>query len=1055
MFNFTTSIKKAAILCVVAFGGVLAANAATIYHNGIKYTSSGTNLTVAKADATSGAYTGDIVIESPVTIDGVEYKVVALAGTAFKTTEVTSVYLPDDCIKIPRGAFQDCPYLKTVRLSPLTTAVAADWFKNDTSLVEITIPGNLPKLDSNQFSGCTGLKKITIDAGETEFTLNLNAFGGEIPAAIEEVVIKRPLATVTVATAPFKGVKTLKSVTVDSLCVALGASYFAGCSALENVSLHEGFTTLNTALFSGTAIKSITIPAGVKDIPSTCFSGCASLTEVVLSEGLETISSQAFEGSPVATIALPQTLTSVGQLAFNGSNISGDFVLPAAVKSIGANAFQNNTAITSVSLPASITSIGDGAFNGCSSIASYTVDAANTTFKVKENNALASIDGSKIVAYPVAHANTEFEDTEATAIAAYAFNGAKNLTKITTPACVQFGDYSLANTGVLTASLRGTVGRYVLQGCTSLAEVTLENGKEIPMGVCKDCTALTSFKRVSDVTILKQEAFAGCTSLKEVDLGGLLCIIEADAFKGSAVEKIIVGAATPASMTEGVFTAANSNMTAVVPVECVEAYKAAEGWKYLNIEGSADVVLKGKTITMPDGLYYASTDGVIYGVDNTGNQTSYDVGGVPHTFQLLEFQNRIYGASAGKNFVYQNTPIGDGKLFYISQVDGETFQAVVLDNTGNSNGYKDPFALYIYGDTLYVSDRNVAIRKVSANAIALPQTYPSWVENNWLGWYGAPWAYGCVKSGFQITQETDETTGVTEPLYWVGMRYNGCGIYRWKEEHVGTAAAPGTHPDDPNLPEGAKKYPAILNSCNANFSAFYIDEANDHFYIYLVSETKGTPSGLYRVKFSDLMANPDPSGFAALNPVLIDGAPIKLEGSVGSQETAITQLSVDEKGEYMYWCYISPGSSSTKVVGLDYSTDPAGVGAGPAEVYDAGNPLHKSGIKRIKLGEEAPTVQMVVEGVEGYGIVPVNYTYVENSVESIVDDAAARLQVIGKAVTVLEDAIVNVYNAGGALVYNAEVAGVKTVSLYDMATGLYVVEAIFADGSREVVKVVK
>ena len=401
MFNFTTSIKKAAILCVVAFGGVLAANAATIYHNGIKYTSSGTNLTVAKADATSGAYTGDIVIESPVTIDGVEYKVVALAGTAFKTTEVTSVYLPDDCIKIPRGAFQDCPYLKTVRLSPLTTAVAADWFKNDTSLVEITIPGNLPKLDSNQFSGCTGLKKITIDAGETEFTLNLNAFGGEIPAAIEEVVIKRPLATVTVATAPFKGVKTLKSVTVDSLCVALGASYFAGCSALENVSLHEGFTTLNTALFSGTAIKSITIPAGVKDIPSTCFSGCASLTEVVLSEGLETISSQAFEGSPVATITLPQTLTSVGQLAFNGSNISGDFVLPAAVKSIGANAFQNNTAITSVSLPASITSIGDGAFNGCSSIASYTVDAANTTFKVKENNALASIDGSKIVAYPV------------------------------------------------------------------------------------------------------------------------------------------------------------------------------------------------------------------------------------------------------------------------------------------------------------------------------------------------------------------------------------------------------------------------------------------------------------------------------------------------------------------------------------------------------------------------------------------------------------------------------------------------------------------------------
>ena len=66
-----------------------------------------------------------------------------------------------------------------------------------------------------------------------------------------------------------------------------------------------------------------------------------------------------------------------------------------------------------------------------------------------------------------------------------------------------------------------------------------------------------------------------------------------------------------------------------------------------------------------------------------------------------------------------------------------------------------------------------------------------------------------------------------------------------------------------------------------------------------------------------------------------------------------------------------------------------------------------------------------------------------------------RIQVIGNAVTVMDNAIVNIYNAAGALVAQTTVAGVKSVSLADNAAGLYLVEAIFADGARQVVKVIK
>ena len=55
----------------------------------------------------------------------------------------------------------------------------------------------------------------------------------------------------------------------------------------------------------------------------------------------------------------------------------------------------------------------------------------------------------------------------------------------------------------------------------------------------------------------------------------------------------------------------------------------------------------------------------------------------------------------------------------------------------------------------------------------------------------------------------------------------------------------------------------------------------------------------------------------------------------------------------------------------------------------------------------------------------------------------------------MEDAIVNVYNAAGVLVAQEAVNGVESVSLADQANGVYFVQAIFADGAKQVVKVVR
>lgn len=1031
MFKFTSSmLKKAAVLCFIGSG--LIANAANEFvYNGIIYTPSGTKLTakpyttkVGGVQVLTEPYSGDVVIESPVTIDGVTYTVTSVSN-AFKGSNITSLYLPDDCITVSRGGLSECKYLTSVRLSPNMTTMPGNCFQKDSALVELSIPGGITQLKSNELLGCISLKKLVLEEGSSTITFNISAFGSERSCPIEELVINRNVSAEAVASTPIRGLASLKKVTIGGACTAVPTSYFENCTALETVEIGTSVTEMGTSAFANTAIASINIHGGIATIPVSCFKNCTKLTEVILNDGTTTISEMAFQNSPVAAVTLPATLTGINTMAFSGCNLTGDIVIPAQVTKIANEAFAGNAAITSVSFPASLTNLGEGVFNGCNAITAFSVDAANTAYVVKDNKALATIDGATILAYPVAAPETTFTDAVAKAIGAYAFNGAKNITAFDVPIVTAFGDYALANTGVQKMTIRGEVGRYVLSGNTALTSVHLASGTQTPHGLCKDCSSLTEFTSQYQLMTIKSESFAGCTSLKTLDLGGLLSIIEADAFKGAGIETFINGSVTPAAMAEGVFTEANSAIVVKVPISATETYKAAAGWKYLTIEGDANIAATGTTLSMPNGLYYAGKDGMLYCVTADGLSTTYDVGTALHTFQLLEFKNRIYGASAGKNFCYENTPIGDGKLFYISQLDGNTFQATVLDNAGE-NAYKDPFALYIYGDTLYVSDRNVAVRKVSADAIALPASYPSWVENNWLGWYGAPWAYGCVKSGFQITQDADNT-----PLYWVGMRYNGNGIYRFKEEHVGSAAGAGTKPD----------YSAIFNSAAVNFSTFYIDEKNDHLYIYIVKASNDWASGLYRFKFSDVLANPDPSDLSTLNPVLVDGAPILLEGSKDSQETGITQLAVDENGEYMYWCYISAGQ---------------GTAAGtPAEAYNAENPMHQSGIKRIKLGEETPTLEMVVAGVEGYGLVVVDYA--GSAVESIVAEKNVndRIQVIGNSVTVLEDAAVSIYNTAGVLVAQTATNGVETVSLNDLNTGVYIVKAVFADGAKQVVKVVK
>lgn len=1078
--QFSTStlrnfVVSAALVACLGVGTVTAEAAATkatkFVYNGLVYTTYAKKYecqvqkagTVAADGTTVAVYEGDIVIPEKAIFENEEYTVVNVPTAVFKgNTTVTSVTFPNSIRKLNTGTFDGCTALTSVTLPTSVSEIPGKCFQKCTALTTITIPANITDFGADAFNGAVNLESMTFAEGDEAIAIPASIFNGGGFDKFTTLNINRPIdgsKYTAMAEKPFRGNKVLTTVVLGPKVTSLPTSYFEGCVALTNLTLPAELASLGTNVFAGcSSLKEVTLPAGITTIPSSTFQGCSALAKVRFEGAVTSIDAMAFLNAKVSDIVFPESLTSIGQMAFSGSALKGDLLIPAAVKSIGIQAFANNGELTSVSIPAATGTIGDGAFMGCTSIKKFTVDAANESFVGNEAaEMISSKDGKTLVAWAPASATTEIKGF--TSLRPYAAYKCANLTTAVLDNCTEWGDYSLYGTNIAEIAVRGTVGRYVLADNASLKSLTV-SGNEVPFGIAKGCAALAKVNFTDKVTIVKQDAFAGCTSLKEIDLGTILAILEADCFKGSGIEKITVAAANPAGMAEGVFNEGDK-ITVVVPNELVDTYKTAAGWKYLAIVGDANLAVGPKDMGMPRGIYYAGTDSKLHAAyDLTDEIDTYDVGEIPHTFQLAVFKNRIYGACAGKKFVYSATGSvdGDGKLFYISKVGGQLFQAVVLDNTGN-NAYKDPFGLYVYGEYLFVNDRNVCVRKIPADAIALPQDYPSWMENNWMGFYNNPWVYGCIKSGWGITTNkyiakdgklVEDATAAKTPRYWLGMKYNGNGIYTFLDENVGEAGKAGAKPDGSSF----------LCNINPIFTTFYVDEEHDQIYIYIEtagSQDKLVKGGVYRVDINKLLdKGVDTQNFADLDPVLVDGSPVKYEGSGVNEHVGISQFSAEDG--YLYWCYRAPTAEEAAAnEEQDYATQ-AGGKYWWADKYDEANPLHHSGIKRVKLGEAEPKVEMVIPGVEGYGCVPVGFagsSAVKDITNPTVEVSSATITVAGGILTVNADAVVAVYDMSGLMVARVAATAGQGIDIANLPAGAYVASAELADGKVAVAKFVK
>lgn len=329
-----------------------------IYYNVLSSTYKSVSVTFANNKYAS--YSGNVVVPSKVTYNGVAYTVVSIGSRAFCNSEaLNSVELPNTVTSIGDEAFYFCKSLKTVNLPTSLESIDEGAFYYCTSLESANMAGNLQIIGDAAFRYCKSLKSVTIprnviSIGECAFSdcSGITSFVVEKGNAVYDsrdncnALIDSQTNTIIMGTSGTKS--------IPATIVTIGSSAFSNMSNLNSISIPNSITKIESLAFAGCSrLEEVIIPNSVTSIGRCAFENCYRLKNVSLSSSLKEIADEMFWNcSSLQTVSIPNSVKKIGQSAFYGCKELKSIVIPKSVESISNYAFGNCTSLNSVTIEA-------------------------------------------------------------------------------------------------------------------------------------------------------------------------------------------------------------------------------------------------------------------------------------------------------------------------------------------------------------------------------------------------------------------------------------------------------------------------------------------------------------------------------------------------------------------------------------------------------------------------------------------------------------------------------------------------------------------------------
>ena len=476
---------------------------------------------------------------------------------------ITEIYVPDGVTRIGMYAFAGLTSLTTVHLPDSVVTIDVGAFYNCTSLVNVEGIENVKFFNQYAFLNTAISGTVTLD--ETV------AIGDGAFAQIPYLATKYDRTTQELVPIT-PSVPRLTKVVLTDKAQSIGAYAFQGCEKLEEITLTESKIKLGQLAFSDCeSLRSIKINAAV--IPAGAFEGCSSLESAEIGRDVQSIGEQAFAGTKVSSFTVNADNSTYKAVDGEPYLLSHDgktlmLVAPALAHTVSGTG--KDKAVTSVlTLPSTVVAIADAALSGNSIISELVAPGVTRVgaYALSDCTNLSKVtlgELTEVGKYAFfASAITELPDISGLEyISDYAFSNSA-LTSVVIPAGMTVGEgaFSMCNEletvkigdGAVLGYGAFMLGRYsfeIVEGENEGTELNptvpysykytspmrvLEIGKNVVIGD----SAFMGAAELESITlgegaVICRMAFYNCSSLKNIDLSGVLAIGD-DAFSGDVL----------------------------------------------------------------------------------------------------------------------------------------------------------------------------------------------------------------------------------------------------------------------------------------------------------------------------------------------------------------------------------------------------------------------------------------------------------------------------------------------------------------------------------------
>lgn len=591
------------------------------------------------------------IIPEKVTHEGVEYTVTTIGSSAFESSDIDIIVMPNTITEIMSYAFKSST-VDSIQFSKGLKHIREHAFSHVSDMLRVELPEGLETIGDNAFFEDdsyrpNGIQYVYIpnsvyEIGKSAFAYQRCLLSVRLPEGLKEL-----------KDGTFYFCSNLQKITLPKELETIGAAVFQS-SGLNEIKITDKVKTIGEVAFQYTSLKNVVIPDNVVSLGKSVFSGCIYLQSIQFSKGMKVVPEYACSGcKELVEVVIPEGIEKVGYLAFSGCTLLSGVKFPESVKEMGFGIFMDS-GITRFTFPKQITAVPQSTFSGCVNIAEFVV--------------LEHI----------------------TSIGVSAFEYCSNLMKVVLPANLKdIGKSAFSDCKVLSeVNLPDNVvsiGDGAFQYCEKLKEILLPKRlKELGSYAYGSCTELENVVFSDSLETIGQSAFGYCKALKVAELPKRLNFIHDNVFQDcSALERAVIphsvermgrntfinctnlselhiNRAILPSMSSKVVSDDN-NCTLYVPRGAKATYEASSDWNNFKAIVEEDV---------PD-VYYT-----VEGVVKSGYGTvTIDGASIQNAKEILAQQSATVCFAANEGYVIEKI-LCNGK-----EIDAEVYNARQFEYT--------------------------------------------------------------------------------------------------------------------------------------------------------------------------------------------------------------------------------------------------------------------------------------------------------------------------------------------------------------------------------------